>query len=107
MQVDYLSYDERRHSYYLELKDSGDSNAIIMPNSFDKITVMLSSVSGGNAKVQYSLSTLAKVKADSAIWHDWSVGNVSSEGGTSFDSPIAFIKVVAGASVNYALEVLV
>lgn len=61
MNIISLNYKERRNNYHIELSQSGNSDAIEAPLKFVPLTVLLSSVVGGTAKVQYSLSTKDKV----------------------------------------------
>ena len=90
----------------LEQNITGNSNAIGFPYRFGTATVLLSSVSGGTALVQYTISSEEQVSDDSATWHNWSVGEVSSEGGIAIDAPITFIRVIAQSGVSYKIEVL-
>lgn len=107
MNIEKLIYDNRRNGHYTIINDTGNSDAIEFPVNFSKSTVMLSSIANGSAKIQYSLASPASVGDDTAIWHDWSVGDLTSSGGIVFDGPMTYIRVVAGNSVNYILEVLV
>lgn len=104
MDIEYL--DRKAGRDRLKLTQNGNSDAISVPDDFGVMTVILSAVTGGSAKVQYSLADKDSVSGDTASWHDWSVGDVTSDGGTSFNSPIAYIRVVSSDSTNYTLEVL-
>lgn len=106
MIVKNLEYVGYRNCHFLEVRLTGDSPAVDMPDYFKVVTVMLSSVTGGTAKIQFSMSTIEAVQLDTAIWHDCSTGNITTEGGLAIDSPITFIRVLASPTVSYILEVL-
>jgi hypothetical protein len=103
MNIGKLKFNDERFRQYLTSAGDGDSDAIPLPDKYDAITVQLSSIDS-SAKVQYSLSRKSDVESDKAIWHDWSLGVVTSSAGIAFDSPVSFIRVVS--SSTYTLEVL-
>jgi hypothetical protein len=88
---------------------TANSDALFVPISSNTMSVILA-VTTGKAKVQYSLSSEANIRADNAIWHDWSLGEISvgKEGGLPFYSVVAYLRVVVNASANdYTLECLI
>lgn len=94
--------------FHLRIDGTDNSNVIHIPLNVLPITVMLTAVTNGTAKVQYALEgDKIKVLDTIAKWYDWSRGDISSEAGTVFDSPISYIKVKTSlAIVTYTLEVL-
>ncbi len=105
MDIKYMNEDSGRYS--LDLAQSGNSDAIHIPDDFGVMTAQLSSVAGGTAEIQYSLSKQADVAGDKAVWHGWSLGDIADASGIAFDSPISYLRVVAGAGVSYRLELLI
>lgn len=104
MNMQQLPYNAKLDKHYIQLSHTGNSPAISIPSEYNKFTVLLSSITGGTAKIQYSLSMENKILDDTAIWHDWSIGELTSEGGMIFNSYVAYIRVIADN--NYVLEVL-
>lgn len=104
MEIMYMQEEAGR--YCLAFETSGNSNAIHIPADSGDMTAILSNVSGGTAKVQYSLSSQMRVESDSAVWHDWSIGDVDDVEGIKLDSPISYLRAVALDAVSYRLELL-
>lgn len=93
----------------LELDGRGNSNAILL-GSFRKedILVHLSGISGGTCTIEYSLSPKDRVEDDTAIWHSWGLGALSSKGGVVLGIPVSFIRVVTTLqTTSYKLEVAI
>ena len=51
--------------------------------------------SGGTAKVEYTLSSIAAVGAGSATWVEWDDGAVSDTTGTALYSPVTALRFTA------------
>jgi hypothetical protein len=109
MEIRNLDYDNARNGHYLKISKTGSSKAIdLRYYSQKKLTVMLSAINGGTAKVMYSLDRYKQVEDDSALWFNWSKGDLSLQGGAVFDSPVNFIRVVPSIeTVRYILQILV
>lgn len=84
----------------------GPSDAVPIPYGARTASVQISGMSG-NVTVEYTLSSEADVKADTANWHAWSIGATSKNSGQSFDSPVTFVRTTASGSRAHKLEVLV
>lgn len=105
MDISELDYDDSRRQNYLDETLTGNSVAYPVD---DIATVMLSGVTGGSARVQWTMSRREKVADDTAKWHEWSADSSAAERGTVFDGPITFIRVLAStAQTRYNLEVRV
>lgn len=64
--------------FSLTLSAPGNSDSILTPRGVQSVLVTLST-SGGEGKVQYTMSSVAEVKADTANWIDWDAGSVTSD----------------------------
>lgn len=104
MEIEYQTLSgTRRHIEYL---GEGPSPAFYI-DPYDKMTVHIDSVISGDVTLEWSLSTQEQVENDTARWHTWSPGAVSSARGIVFDSRVSFLRVItSAANVTYVFEAL-
>ena len=79
---------------------------IILPVGAGKVSVWNAALivgSGNSGKVQYTISSKAKIVANTATWFDWEVGTVTSSANTSFEN----ITGVRGVSISGAISIQV
>lgn len=105
MQIEYLQ-SEAGLGRYAAIQITGNSSAIHVPKGTAAITVQVSSITGGELTIQYSLSSQAQVEGNTAIWHNTSDGAISEGKGIGIDTPVAYVRVAAPNAVRYTLEVL-
>jgi len=107
MTIQYLKHKDQR--YYLTLNNTvGTSDAISIPANYNIMTLMLSNISSGTCQIMFSLSQQENVENNSAWWHSWSLGAVSTNVGQTFDSPITYMYVKTSSSnTRYNLELLI
>ena len=83
------------------------SEPLIMPelDNHRPSSVGVSPGAGGTARVEYSLSTVAEVKAGTAKWRPWPYGDVSSDTDDVLDGPVTALRMTA-ATADAQWEVL-
>ena len=105
MNILYLNR-ESGFDYIALVNQLGNSDAIALPKEFRELNVVISDISGGSVKVQWSLSDRAAVDGDVAIWHDWTHQDVLDFSQHTFDMPIRYLRVLANDEVEYTFEIL-
>ena len=87
---------------------AGNSLAIDMGiTSTNTVHVELTSIAGGTARIEYTLSTSNDVLDNSAIWLPWSNGDLTTSGGAIFNAPIRYIRVITSTTgVTAILQIL-
>ena len=84
---------------------TGDS--VIIPSLDAGKTIAVTLIAGaGTGYIQFTTSSDAAVKADTAVWQTWSLGNKSGTAGLSFAFPVTGIRGVS-VSGEIIIEVLI
>lgn len=103
MNIRYLGYNYKK--YNIELDIVGNSDAIQIPEAHHTGTIFLSKITLGSATVEFTLSTVDKVKNDTALWHPWSANAVSKDTGFNFSTTITHVRVIADSTVTSTIEI--
>lgn len=83
--------------YRLEVPFSGTSDPIKIMASMSQISVALHP-SGGTARIEFTLSTPARVAAGTARWIAWPLGDLAAAGADALLSCVTAIRGVASTS---------
>lgn len=75
------------------LSSAGNGPSVIIPTQIRTVSVRLLVSGSSSGNVQYSLSTLAEVLADTAIWQEWDSGVVTAHT-TDTANPVTAIRQV-------------
>ena len=83
------------------LSSPGNGDSVLIPRGAQSILISLK-ITSGEGKVQYSNSSIASVKADTAEWTDWDAGSVTSDTDDVL-YPVTAIRVVntSGTTLMY------
>jgi len=86
--------------------DGTTSDYLIIP-AFPGRNIAVCVIPGANSgKVQYTISTLTKVAAGTATWHDWPQGSVFSNTVDHLKAPVTAIRFVAsGGEVTFEVQI--
>lgn len=77
------------------LTDDGTGDAVLVPGEVQGLAYQLSFTGTATGKVQATLSTVADVKADEAVWEDWALGEITDQSTNSDTSvPLTAFRVV-------------
>ena len=97
----------RKKLFYSE-SGSGTSEPVKIPNIYP-ITIGIHSISGGEARIEYTLNPDDKEveeESPSVKWKAWSHGDVSQDNDSCLNSPISFVRVASDIA-TWTLEILV
>lgn len=82
---------------------SGTYNVALYGNL--KALMIVSEVTGGTVKFQYSITSHDEALAGNIVWYDSSLGDLANEGGLTFTAPVQYLRVVSSASnVTYKVS---
>lgn len=82
---------------------SGTYNVALYGNL--KALMIVSEVTGGTVKFQYSITSHDEALAGNIVWYDSSLGDITNEGGLLFTAPIKYLRVLSSdANVTYRLS---
>lgn len=70
------------------------SDPVLIGGRYRSVTVGVTSV-GTQARIEYTLDTLAAVEADAAQWVPWASGDVSSNTADNLEGPVTAVRGVA------------
>jgi hypothetical protein len=90
--------------YEQSLSGAGNGDSILIPDEVKQITLTLSFATGATGRVEATTSSIAKVKAGTAVWVAWDAGVVAT---TTQDAlyPVTAIRAVQVATGTVKLEV--
>lgn len=94
--------------HYLRKDITGESLPVNLPDKYDRFTIIISNIVGGNVRLHFSLAPLDILDKGEAIWYP-SEG-VANEGTTyevSIFNKLNFLKLVpTTATTSYKFELL-
>lgn len=71
----------------------GNGNSILVPKGMQTVLISLK-VTAGEGKVQFTMSSIAEVNAETAVWEDWDAGSVTAALTSDILYPITAIRSV-------------
>lgn len=90
--------------YWLTLAVTGTSDAILLPAGMMSISAAIHPAVGQTARIEYTLSSIASVAAETAKWLVWPLGDISSGDADSIATVATAIRGVAsGATATLEL----
>ena len=96
------------HEETLAKSETGDP--VKIPSLLAGQRISVRTIAGtGDAKVQSTISSDAKVAAGTAVWDDWSIGAEIGTNSANLDAPISALRAVVGATstASVVFEVLI
>lgn len=81
--------------YWLELDVTGTSDAIYVPPGMMSVSVAIHPAIGQTARVEYTLSSSARINAGTARWIAWGLGNIAA---ADADSLLTTASAIRGVS---------
>src|SRR5690554_1747154 len=84
--------------FHSETVTDATSDPLVLP-SLERDNVAVAVTPGTSARVEYSLSSYADIEADTATWHAWDDGDVTSATTSAIDARVTALRLVStGAS---------
>lgn len=83
--------------FWLELAVTGTSDSIYIPPGMMSISVALHPAVGQTARIEYTLSSSARINAGTARWIAWPLGDISASNADSLLTTAAAIRVVSSS----------
>ena len=91
------AYGRRRQ--HTETVTDDTSDPLLIP--VDAETVAVAVTPGTSARVEYSLSSYANIEADTAAWHAWDDGDVTSATTSAIDARVTALRLVSTGASNW------
>ena len=101
-------FEREDDKYFSSFSGPGNSLAIQVPRSVFP-SIALGSPSVGSVKLQFTYSTLSRIKDDTATWFDWDQGDVlanSSKFGYIYPQASAVRAVASNQAATYVFEMV-
>lgn len=78
------------------------SDPVLIGARFRNVSIGIGGHSGGSAKVQYTLDTIANVEADAADWVDWASGDVAAgtNAAENLEGPVTAVRGVMNTGAS-------
>ena len=84
--------------FHSETVTDATSEPLVLP-ALERDSAAVSVTPGTSARVEYSLSSYADIEADTATWHAWDDGDVTSATTSAIDARVTALRLVSiGAS---------
>jgi len=90
------------YEYHEDIGDGLDGKSVLIPSISIPTKVTCTVDPSGTAKMQYTTSPLADVEADTAVWQNWPIGDVTVITSDSLVSPVTALR---GVSVTGAVTI--
>lgn len=68
----------RAYEYTSTLSSVGAGPAVAIPSGVQSVQVQIRPSAASSGRVEFTLDTVASVEADTATWHSWPWGDVTS-----------------------------
>jgi len=76
------------------LTTAATADPVLLGARWRNVSVGVAGISGGSAKVQYTLDTIATVEAGTALWCDWTSGDVTANTADNLEGPVTAVRGV-------------
>lgn len=85
-----------------QLLDTVTGNPVIIPPLNGMPVTCSVIITGVSGKIQFTISTDAKVAAGTAVWSDWAAGTVTAN---TWDTLIGPVTAIRGVSVSGTIDI--